>query len=210
MNVLVAVALGLTMGAIFGVALEKSRVFEPGTIVSQMQLRTFLMLKIFLTAVATGLVILAVLNSVWGVKMYPKGLVWQADIVGGLLLGAGIAIAGACPGTVFAQIGAGYRDAWFTVAGGILGAMAFGYAEPLLRPVLLSGGSGALTFDRLVQVPFWAVALGVTAVLVAALATLERLQPWRDEVGPEADGLGASEARTAAPTVRHELPSAPT
>jgi hypothetical protein len=210
MNVLVAVALGLTMGAIFGVALEKSRVFEPGTIVSQMQLRTFLMLKVFLTAVATGLVILAVLNSVWGVKMYPKGLVWQADIVGGLLLGAGIAIAGACPGTVFAQIGAGYRDAWFTVAGGILGAMAFGYAEPLLRLVLLSGGPGALTFDRLVQVPFWAVALGVAAVLVAALATLERLQPWRDEVGPEADGLGASEARAAARTVRHEQPSAST
>lgn len=210
MNVLAAVALGLAMGAVFGFALEKSRVFEPGTIVSQMQLRTFLMLKVFLTAVATGLVILAVLNSVWGVKMYPKGLVWQADIVGGLLLGAGIAIAGACPGTVFAQIGAGYRDAWFTVAGGILGAMAFGYAEPLLRLVLLSGGPGALTFDRLVQVPFWAVALGVAAVLVAALATLERLQPWRDEVGPEADGLGASEARAAARTVRHEQPSAST
>jgi hypothetical protein len=55
-----------------------------------MQLRTFLMVKVFLTAVATGLIVLAVLNGVWGVKMHPKALVWQADIVGGLLLGAGI------------------------------------------------------------------------------------------------------------------------
>jgi len=37
--------------------------------------------------------------------MYPKALVWPADIIGGLLLGAGISIAGACPGTVLAQIG---------------------------------------------------------------------------------------------------------
>ena len=153
MNVLSAVILGVAMGAVFGIALEKSRVFEPGAIISQMQLRTFLMVKIFLTAVITGLIVLAVLNGVWGVKMYPKALVWQADIVGGLLLGAGISIAGACPGTVFAQIGAGYRDAWFTVAGGILGAMTFGYLEPTLRPFLLSGGPGKLTLDQLAHVP---------------------------------------------------------
>jgi hypothetical protein len=189
MNIPSAVVLGLAMGAVFGIALEKSRVFEPGTIVSQMQLRTFLMLKIFLTAVATGLVVLAVLNGVWGVKMYPKALVWQADIVGGLLLGAGISIAGACPGTVFAQIGAGYRDAWFTVTGGIFGAMAFGYLEPGLRPILLSGGAGKPTFDQIAHVPFWALALGMAALLAAALVALEGLQPWRDEVGPNVDGL---------------------
>ena len=42
----------------------------------RMVLKTFLMLKIFLTAVVTGLVLLAVLNGVFGVKMYPKALVW--------------------------------------------------------------------------------------------------------------------------------------
>ena len=83
---------------------------------------------------------LAVLNGVWGVKMHHKALVWQADIVGGLLLGAGISIAGACPGTVFAQIGAGYRDAWFAVAGGVLGVMAFGYLEPTVRRSHVDGG----------------------------------------------------------------------
>jgi hypothetical protein len=31
-------------------------------------------------------------------------------------------------------------NAWFTVAGGILGAMAFGYLEPALRPFLLAAG----------------------------------------------------------------------
>lgn len=198
MNVLTAIVLGLAMGAVFGIALEKSRVFEPGAIVSQMQLRTFLMLKIFLTAVVTGLIVLAALNGVWGVKMYPKALVWPADIVGGLILGVGISIAGACPGTVFAQLGAGYRDAWFTVAGGILGAMAFGYLEPVLRPVLLSGGPGKPTFDQLTHVPFWAFALAGAAVLVAVLIALERSQPWRSEVGPNVDGLSADGRATRA------------
>lgn len=196
MNVLSAIALGLAMGTVFGIALEKSRVFEPGAILGQMQLRNFLMVKIFLTAVITGLIVLAALNSAWGVKMYPKALVWQADIVGGLLLGAGISMAGACPGTVFAQIGAGYRDAWFTVGGGILGAMTFGYFEPALRPLLLSGGPGKLTLDQLAHVPFWVLALAVAGVLGGLLVALERLQAWRDEVGPDVDGLAAGGSHT--------------
>ena len=197
MSVGLAILVGLGMGAVFGLALEKSRVFEPGAIISQMQIRTFLMMKIFLTAVATGLVILAFLNGVMGVKMAPKGLVWSADIVGGLALGAGIAIAGACPGTAFAQLGAGYRDAWFIVAGGIVGAMVFGYLEPVLKPLMLSGGPGRVTLDKVLGVPFWAMALVLAAVLVAVLVALERHKPWREEIGADVDGLGAARITSA-------------
>src|SRR3990172_652247 len=99
MSVLIAVLIGLAMGLVFGLALEKSRVFEPGIIVGQMQLRNFIMLKVFLTAVATGAVVLAVLNGFGYVKLQPKPALYAADIVGGLLLGVGITLAGACPGT---------------------------------------------------------------------------------------------------------------
>jgi uncharacterized protein len=207
MNFTTAILLGVAMGCVFGVALEKSRVFEPGTIVSQMQLRTFLMLKIFLSAVVTGLVVLAVLNGVLGVKMYPKALVWQADAIGGLLLGAGISIAGACPGTVFAQIGAGYRDAWFTVAGGTIGALVFGYLEPVLRPILLSGGPGKPTYDQLAHVPFWLLALVVAAALVGLLVLLERYQSWSDEVGDNFDGLAVGNSRDTRLSASTSLPS---
>src|SRR5690349_17238270 len=134
MSVFTAILLGLAMGGAFGLALEKSRVFEPGVIVGQMQMRSFIMLKVFLTAVATGLVVMAALNGFGIIRINPKAAVWGADVVGGLLLGVGITLAGGCPGTIWAQIGAGYRDAWFTLAGGILGAIAFTYAEPALRP----------------------------------------------------------------------------
>ncbi len=189
MSVLTAVLIGLAMGAVFGLALEKSRVFEPGVILGQMQLRNFTMLKVFLTAVTTGLVVLAVLNGLGLTRLYPKATLYGADLLGGLLLGAGITLAGACPGTVAAQIGAGYRDAWFTLAGGLLGAVVFTYAEPLLRPLLLSGGPGRLTLADLTALPFWALALGLALLLAAGLWWLERRRPWRTEIGAAADGL---------------------
>jgi len=124
MSVMAAIIIGVLMGIVFGVALEKSRVFEPGMIVGQMQLRNFIMLKVFLTAVATGAVVLAVLNGFGYVKISPKPALYAADAIGGVILGVGIALAGACPGTTLAQIGAGYRDAIVTVIGAIAGAVA--------------------------------------------------------------------------------------
>jgi hypothetical protein len=188
MSLTLAVLVGLLMGIVFGFALEKSRVFEPGVIVGQMQLRSFIMLKVFLTAVATGAVVLAVLNGFGLVKLQPKAALYAADIVGGLILGIGIALAGACPGTTLAQVGVGYRDALFTLAGGLLGAAAFSYAQPALSKSFLASGGGKIIFTDLVGMPYWLGALIFAAVLVAVLAMLERWHPWRAEVGRDVDG----------------------
>ncbi|MEI8395082.1 MAG: YeeE/YedE thiosulfate transporter family protein [Rhodospirillaceae bacterium] len=189
MSVFTAILIGLAMGLVFGTALEKSRVFEPGMIIGQMQMSNFIMLKIFLTAVTTGLVVLAVLNGLGLTQLHPKVTLYGADIVGGLVLGAGISIAGACPGTVLAQLGVGYRDAWMTLAGGLAGATTFIYLEPTLKPLLLSGGPGKLTLDGVLAMPFWMPALGLAAILVGGLVFLERWRPWQDDLGADGDGL---------------------
>ena len=90
MSLELAIVTGILMGFVFGFAMEKSRVFEPGMIVGQMQLRNFIMLKVFLTAVATGAVVLAVLNGFGFVKLAPKAALYYADVAVGLILGAGI------------------------------------------------------------------------------------------------------------------------
>ena len=87
MSVLMAILIGLAMGAVFGIALEKGRVFEPGMIVGQLQLRNFIMLKMFLTATVTGLVVLSVLHGTGMVSLHPKATVFGANIVGGYELG---------------------------------------------------------------------------------------------------------------------------
>lgn len=183
-----AIVIGIAMGIVFGFALEKSRVFEPGVIVGQMQMRNFIMLKVFLTAVATGAVVLAVLNGFGYVKLAPKAALYYADVIGGLILGAGIALAGACPGTTLAQVGAGYRDALFTLVGGLFGAVVYSYAEPALSKSFLGQSGGKLLFSQLFGIPYWAGALGLAAILVLALVALENWRPWRQEMGNDVDG----------------------
>ncbi len=201
MTVLSGILIGLATGAVFGFALEKSRVFEPGAIVGQMQLRNFLMLKIFLAAVVTGLIALAVMNGLFGVKLSLKPLLLKADIIGGLILGAGIALSGACPGTSLAQVGAGYRDALFVVAGGIAGALVYGYNDAAITALFAEKGD-KLGFDKLIGLPFWAVALMLAAMLVLVLGVLEKAMPWQSDVGRDVDGLadrdeaGAAEGST--------------
>jgi uncharacterized membrane protein YedE/YeeE len=197
MSVINAILIGLATGIVFGFALEKSRVFEPGVIVGQMQLRNFLMLKIFLAAVITGLVVLAVMNGMYGVKLSLKPLLYKADIIGGLILGVGIALAGACPGTTLAQIGAGYRDAWFVLLGGLAGALTYGYFDVPITKFFAESGP-KLGFDQLLGVPFWQAAIGLAVVLVLALVMLERMRPWRDETGPDHDGVMSAETPPAA------------
>lgn len=190
MSVLAAIAVGLLMGVAFGFLLEKSRVFEPGVIVGQMQLRTFLMLRIFLASVASGLIVFA-LGTLTGIipRLDPKAVLYGAQLLGGFVTGVGIALAGACPGTVLAQVGVGYRDARLTLLGGLAGALTFAYLEPAIRPVLLTGSPGKLTLHGLLDLPFWPLALGFAAVLIAALYALERWRPWRGELGENADGV---------------------
>jgi len=188
MSILTAVVVGLAMGSIFGFALEKSRVFEPGMIVGQMQMRNFIMLKVFLTAVATGAVVLAVLNGFGFVKLAPKAALYYADIIGGVILGVGITLAGACPGTTLAQVGAGYRDALFTLVGGLCGAVAYTYAQPILSKTILGQGDGKIIFTDLLGMPYWIGALIFAAALVVILVMLEKWRPWRAELGNDVDG----------------------
>ena len=193
MSVAFAIVVGIAMGIVFGFALEKSRVFEPGIIVGQMQLRNFIMLKVFLTAVATGAIVLAVLNGLDYVKLQPRPATYAADVVGGLILGTGISLSGACPGTTLAQVGAGYRDALFTLVGSLCGAVTFSYAEPAINKTFLGQSGPELIFTDLISVPYWMGALALAAVIVVILYVLEGWSPWQNEMGNDVDGdLGAS------------------
>ncbi|MBI1238684.1 MAG: YeeE/YedE family protein [Alphaproteobacteria bacterium] len=182
MSVELAILTGVLMGIVFGFALEKGRVFEPGVIVGQMQLSNFIMLKVFLTAIATGSLALAALTGFEIVTLHPKATFYAADVIGGGLLGVGIALAGACPGTVLAQAGAGYRDALFTLAGGLAGAFVYSIARPAIEPVLLAEGPGKITFADVSGVAFPVLAVGLAAVVAVVLFALEQREAWAREL----------------------------
>ncbi len=187
MSILTAIVIGLAMGAVFGLALEKSKVMEPGCLIGQFQMSNFTMLKVMLTAIATGLVILAALHGFGVVKLSVKAALVGNMVVGGLLLGLGIVLAGACPGTALAQLGAGYKDAWAVIAGGLAGAFTYGYFQKSIDRVLDWSGIGLgdlgkLTLADVVPGGFVTLALVIAALIVASLVALERVRPWRAEM----------------------------
>jgi uncharacterized protein len=183
MTTLSTLLLGLVMGLIFGFVLEKSRVIDPKMIIGQFQLRKFVMLKVFLSAIATGLLIFAIFFTLGFDRLSWKSMVVPYDIAGGLLLGLGIALAGACPGTVFAQIGGGYKDAWVTLLGAICGALFYAKITPILPQVLGSPWpKEKITLDVSLGLPFWAIALGLIFCITLCLYLIERKFPWRQDL----------------------------
>ena len=190
MTIFLALCLGLVMGIIFGIALEKSRVFEPGMIIGQFQFRNFIMLKVFLMAIITSAIVFSVFFGLGFERLSWKVTIYGADMIGGLLLGIGIALAGACPGTLFAQIGAGYKDSIATFFGALAGAAAFIMLRPWLSQVLLNGyPQKKLTLDTLLDIHFYATASILIVIFAVILLGLEWYRPWKKDLGKNLDGL---------------------
>lgn len=183
MSITVALLLGVVMGFVFGIALERSKVIDPEVIIGQFQLKIFIMLKVFLTAIATSLCVYAFFAYLGYDRLSWKVFSIGPDCVGGVLLGIGVALAGACPGTVFAQIGSGYKDALATLLGAVVGALLFAAFKPKIFALIPWAWPGEkTTLDHVLGLPMWQVSLGLVACIVVALWLLERAFPWKSEL----------------------------
>jgi uncharacterized membrane protein YedE/YeeE len=57
----------------------------------------------------------------------------DGNILGGVILGFGMTLTGACPGTVLVQIATGIRSGYFALVGGVLGGALYTQLAPYLR-----------------------------------------------------------------------------
>ncbi|KAK3792251.1 hypothetical protein RRG08_007331 [Elysia crispata] len=139
-NVPLKVLASSVTGFIFGIALEKGRVFEPIIIRQQMLLSNFTMMKMFLSACATGMLGFSMLTMIPATSkkmdkasdeflkaLGNKGIASAA--LGGALLGAGMTLSGACPGMVLIQVGAAVPNAFYTFLGAACGALLYALTE---------------------------------------------------------------------------------
>ncbi len=130
--------LGALTGLVFGFLLQKGGVTRFQTIVGQLLLRDFTMIKIMLTAVVVGGVgIYGMLAMGMDVGLHVKNAAILGNLVGGVIFGVGMAILGYCPGTGVAAIGDGSRDAIPGVLGMLVGAAVYAEAHPWLKATLL-------------------------------------------------------------------------
>ena len=119
------------LGTLFGIALTKSEVISWFRIRKMFLFEEPRMYLIIGSAIAVGIISIQILkrmkiNPISKEEFNLKGKEYHKGfIIGGLIFGAGWAITGACPGPIFAQIGAGELGAIVTLTGAVAGAFLY-------------------------------------------------------------------------------------
>jgi len=167
---------GFLFGIAFGFLLQKGGVTKYDVILGQLLLTDFTVVKIMLSAVATGMVGLHLMKSLGWIQLDPKSGSWGKNAVGGLIFGLGFALLGYCPGTIAGAVGNGYLDAAIGgLAGILLGSWLFAVIYPRARDGILKRGYfGDLTLPRLFKVNDWVVIMPLFALIVLLLYLIER------------------------------------
>ena len=139
---------------------------------------------------------------------------YDGNIIGGFLIGVGMALTGACPGTVFVQAGAGIPSGIYVLSGGILGGLAFVLSQPILTKLRNSGSSpsksqaSSLTMPKSFNVSPWIVLAAWEAMCFTILKLISGFESQSPQslVSPVTGGLLIGCAQAAALIlVRHTI-----
>lgn len=157
------VAAGLLSGVLFGYALEAAGFGSPRKLTGQFSLRDFSVFKVMFTAVlvcAIGLYVLRLVGWMGPNAVFIPTLFFWAVLGGGLLIGAGFAMGGYCPGTSVVGVASGRIDAVVFGIGMVVGTSAFAWVyEPLMGFYLAGKGPNAQTLPQLFGLPEWVILL---------------------------------------------------
>src|SRR5882757_3175242 len=125
-------------GMLFGIVLVKAEIISWWRIQEMFRLQRWHMYGVIGSAVVVGML------SVWGIKKFKirtlsgepitflRKKFHKGQLFGGLLFGFGWAITGACPGPLFAQIGAGFTVVLVTLLSAIAGTYVYGVVREKL------------------------------------------------------------------------------
>ena len=123
----------MAAGILFGIVLVKSQVISWFRIQEMFRLQSFHMYGVIGSAVAVGMLSVFLIKrfqvkTIHGetIEFHPKQFN-KGNIYGGLLFGFGWAMTGACPGPLFAQLGAGALVVSVTILSAIAGTWVYGY-----------------------------------------------------------------------------------
>ena len=159
---------GLVCGLVFGFALERAGFASACKLTAQLRFRDWAVFNVMFTAIlvcAFGLYFLQLAGLVSSDSLYvPTTYLW-ATALGGVGVGAGMAIGGYCPGTSVVGFMSGKIDGLVFFLGIVLGTWVFAGAYDTLEPMLEAApGPQGQTLSQLLHVPDLVVLLALTAV----------------------------------------------
>lgn len=173
-TLLTAVLFGLA----FGFLLQKGGVGKFHVLIGQLLLQDWTVAKIMLTAIVVGMIGIFTLHRFGKINLHLKPTRIGANVIGGLLFGAGFALLGYCPGTVAVALGQGSWDALFGMIGLVAGSWIFAeFSGVLKRTVEQWGDLGKVLLPDLLHIPRGPFVVGAVVVLTLGLFVLQRTFP---------------------------------
>lgn len=170
-KLLQAVVFGLS----FGFLLQKGGVGKYHVLEGQLLFQDFTVVKVMLTAVLVGMVGIYFLHKKAGTKLHIVPTKICANVVGGLVFGAGFALSGYCPGTGAVALGQGDVLAIFCIIGLVAGSYIYAEASRYLKSTIEKWGEkGKLTLPSLLHIKTGAVVAVLTILFTGILVVLSK------------------------------------
>jgi uncharacterized protein len=167
---------GVLFGLAFGFLLQKGGVGKFNVLVGQLLLQDFTVAKVMLTAIVVGMIGVFTLHHFGKVNLHLKPTRIGANVIGGLLFGAGFALLGYCPGTVAVALGQGSWDALFGMAGLVAGSWVFAELSGWTKGTVEKWGDlGKVLLPDLLHIPRGMFVAGFALLLASGLYALHHL-----------------------------------
>lgn len=168
----------LMTGFLFGFFLRRGGVSRFDTIIGQLLLKDFTVMKVILTAIVVGSIGIYSLETL---GLIPTFHLSETPILfsalGGAIFGVGMSIAGYCPGTALASIAEGSKDMIFGLLGMLFGSFAFNAISPSFMPYINQKDDAFHhTIGSYFAVPHWIAIAGVAAMWVIFALTVKTFE----------------------------------
>jgi len=178
-SVVTDLALAVLLGIGFGYCLERAGFGSARKLTAVFYLHDKSVVKVMFTAIVTTMVGLFALSSA-GVlalsDLYIEPTSYAAQLLGGLVFGAGFVVGGYCPGTSVAGIATGKKDAMVFAVGMLAGVMAYAELTPGIEAWIAATSQGELTLPTLTGIGMGWWTLAFVAFLFMAARGMEWLE----------------------------------
>jgi hypothetical protein len=167
------------LGLGFGFCLERAGFGSARKLTAVFYLYDMAVVKVMFTAIVTAMAGLFVLSSAGLLALsdlYIEPTSFGAQIVGGLVFGAGFIIGGYCPGTSVAAIATGRKDGMLFALGMLAGVMAYAELTPGIEGWIKSTSRGELTLPTITGISMGWWVLAFVAFLLLAARGMDWLQ----------------------------------
>lgn len=161
---------GIVFGVLFGFVLQRGGLGNGCRLTAQLRLKDWTVFNVMFTAIivaAAGLYVMQILGLVkWSDLFVPTTFLW-ATLLGGALIGAGMAVGGYCPGTSVVGATAGRIDGLVFFVGLVIGVVMFAGIFGNIQPFLnAAAGPQSQTLGQLLHIPDWLVLVLLVAAAV--------------------------------------------